>query len=97
LAQGLQKVWGGKIQPGAIRRLRHTKTQTGMNKEARKKNLANAMAWNGIDGCAEQDFAIVLVDDVLTTGATLASCWEVVPDALRAKVEVWTLAAAFGS
>ncbi len=97
LAQGLQQIWGGAIEHEALRRLRHTKTQTGMNKEARKQNLAKAMAWNEIGESVEGASAIVLVDDVLTTGATLAACWEVVPESLRAKVHVWTLAAAFGS
>lgn len=97
LAQGLQQVWGGSIEQSALRRLRHTKTQTGMNKEERKKNLSNAMAWNGIGAFAEEASAIVLVDDVLTTGATLGACWEVLPEPLKAKTQVWTLAAAFGA
>ncbi len=97
LARGLQQVWGGSIEEEALCRLRHTKTQTGMNKEERKKNLSNAMAWSQIGESAEAASAIVLVDDVLTTGATLAACWEVVPESLKVKTHVWTLAAAFGS
>jgi ComF family protein len=60
----------GKPVKLAIARLRDTPTQTAMHKRAaRLENLKNA--FGGVDPGAIRGKQIVLIDDVMTTGATL--------------------------
>lgn len=54
---------------------RHTADQTGLGARARGRNLAGALRVRKVTGpAAGAGAACVLVDDVLTTGATLAEC-----------------------
>jgi ComF family protein len=55
---------------GSLHRVRPTKSQVGLHMEARKLNVAGAFQWRA--GTAPEH--VVLVDDVCTTGATLAEC-----------------------
>jgi len=67
LAQALARRGGHAVQPGLLRRRRETGTQTRLTPEARRANVSGAFEATGpVQG------GIVLVDDVLTTGATLA-------------------------
>jgi ComF family protein len=52
----------------AVRRLRETRSQVGLGRDDRRRNVRDAFAAERIDG------AVALVDDVVTTGATLAEC-----------------------
>jgi ComF family protein len=51
-----------------LRRVRHTRQQVGLSREERAGNLHRAFRVS--DPAAVADRAVVLVDDVLTTGAT---------------------------
>jgi ComF family protein len=79
-----------RIERGLLRRVRATAPQTGLDRAARKRNLKNAFALTHPQRCAEQ--RIVLVDDILTTGATVNACARVLRDAGARRVEVLTLA-----
>ena len=61
-----------------IKRIENTKSQTKLDEQARKKNVFNAFALksNGIE-----DKTVLLVDDVITTGATINECARVLKDA----------------
>ncbi len=51
-----------------LHRVRHTQSQTGLNRRQRAANVTDAFAWTGQSLTGQR---ILLVDDVLTTGATL--------------------------
>jgi ComF family protein len=68
IATALGRLIGAPVRGDLLRRVRETATQTALTPEARQANLAGAFACGGAKG-----IAAVLVDDVFTTGATLAS------------------------
>src|SRR5262249_7801168 len=67
LARALGKLIGAPVLETALRRKRETATQTALTPEARAANLAGAFMSSGL-----LPRRPVLVDDVFTTGATLA-------------------------
>jgi predicted amidophosphoribosyltransferase len=67
LAEALGTLLDLPVAPGAIRRRRETTTQTALTPEERRANLAGAF-----ESATSPPPRPVLVDDVFTTGATLA-------------------------
>lgn len=72
----LAGAFGGKtglpVLEGVLRRRRATRTQTELGKSQRGENVRDAF-----DACRPEDvagLAVLLVDDVCTTGATLDAC-----------------------
>lgn len=72
-----------------LQRVRSTVSQTGLDRAGRRANVSDAFAWHGppLEGAI-----VMLVDDVVTTGATLDAC-AVVCRAAGAR-EVWGLVVA---
>ena len=69
LARGISRKWNLPVIR-ALRRIRYTPTQTGLSNTARRKNVAAVFsARRSFDGQK-----LLLIDDVLTTGATAAAC-----------------------
>jgi ComF family protein len=75
LAQALGRRWGLAVRPALLRRTRETVSQTALKPEARTANVAGAFeATPAPAGAARRaERSIILVDDVLTTGATLTA------------------------
>jgi ComF family protein len=70
LARGISLVTGVPTVPeGAMRRIRNTRTQTGLNASSRRKNLSGAFEL--VDAEPFRDCNVIVVDDVITTGATV--------------------------
>lgn len=73
-------------------RNRETKTQVGLSKDERKKNINGAFSLISTVGIKSKN--ILLVDDVYTTGATMSEACKVLKKA--GANEVWALCAALG-
>jgi len=75
-----------------LRRVRHTATQTGLSNTGRRHNVAAAFRvsrWSRLAGKS-----ILLIDDVMTTGATAAACGTALRRAGAARVVLLTVARA---
>lgn len=63
----------------ALVRVRETKTQVGLSKDARRENIKDAFNLNGNRDIKGKN--LILVDDVFTTGATMAEACKVLKKA----------------
>jgi ComF family protein len=74
IAQGIASIIDKPIIVDAVRRIRHTQTQTKLNLEERYKNMKDA--FETLSGASKNLYGktCLLVDDVITTGATTNSC-----------------------
>ena len=75
-----------------LERMRATPIQGHMNREERRKNVAGAITYNSGQKIDVKGKSIVLVDDVLTTGATVNECARVLLKNGAVQVNVLTLA-----
>lgn len=78
--------------PDVLRRLRGTPPQTGLSARARTRNLAGAIGVCRRRRGAVREAAVLLVDDVFTTGATAHACARVLKRAGARRVDVLTFA-----
>lgn len=90
LAAALGGLSGAPVRGPLLRRRRETPTQTALTPEARRANVAGAFA----GGAGARGARCVLVDDVFTTGATLAAAAEALAAAGAASVEAVSFARA---
>lgn len=74
LARPLGERWGIPVLDGVLGRVRHTETQTRLNPGERLRNVSGAFATRGAARDLLRGRHVVLVDDVVTTAATLNAC-----------------------
>lgn len=72
IARGIHAVTGLPVRPDILRRHKNTASQTHLNRDERRANVRDAFVVR--DPAAVCDHAIMLVDDVITTGATMLEC-----------------------
>jgi ComF family protein len=92
LAKGLGRATGVPVAVMALQRTRRTAAQVGLGHEARQANVAQAFSVKPGTRKSIQGQNIVLIDDVITTGATANACAEALLNAGAARVDVLTIA-----
>ena len=90
LAAELAKRAGLQVASGALVRRIDTPSQTGLSAAARRANMAGAFAVRGRAQVAGH--VVVLVDDVLTTGATARACARALLQAGATEIRLLTAA-----
>ncbi len=79
---------GLPLRPDICRRIRHTREQTALTGDARYQNMRDAFrATTGLSGRH-----IAIVDDVVTTGSTVAATACALQSAGASKIQVWSVA-----
>ena len=90
LARHLASVAGIPLNVRVLRRVEPTRTQTQLTRVERTANMRQAFALH--PHRTVQGLRLILVDDVLTTGATASACAKVLRAGGAAEVCVWTVA-----
>ncbi|RMD97301.1 MAG: ComF family protein, partial [Deltaproteobacteria bacterium] len=90
LARSLGKAWRIPVLPSLIERVRPTPPQARLDHTARQANVAGAFRLRG----EVRGKRLLLVDDVMTTGATVGACAEVLRTGGAASIGVVTVARA---
>jgi ComF family protein len=80
------------VEPLALLRTRSTKPQVGLSRQQRRDNVANAFAVAPHRKDAVTGRKIVLIDDVVTTGATAEACARALKRGGALRVDVLALA-----
>jgi competence protein ComFC len=91
LAQPLSIKQGWHYSPQAVMRIRETRSQVGLSELERKQNISNAFQ---ADPGWVSGKVILLVDDIATTGSTLAACSDALLQAGAKSIYALTLAKA---
>lgn len=94
LAQRLARMTGARFAPLLFERLRATPSQKGLTADQRRRNLAGAIGVRPAAAAAAAGAHVIIIDDVMTTGATLNACARAAKKAGAAKVEALVLARA---
>ncbi len=92
IARGLSKITGIPLHADWMTRSRYTETQTHKGQYGRWENVQDLFACTS--PAALQGKHVLLVDDVLTTGATLVACADALKDIPGLRISVFTLARA---
>ena len=88
LAKGVAEHLDLPMEPGCLRRVKYTETQTNLSRKERMANMRNAF-----EASERVTFSrVLLLDDVMTTGATASACAAALRRAGVQTVDVLTLA-----
>ena len=92
IAKGVGKIFKVKVSDRSVKRIKYTESQTTMNLNEREENISGAfkVKWN----TQVRGKNILLLDDVITTGATISECGKILLEAGASKVYAASIAIA---
>ena len=80
IAEGIAKEMGVKVSARSVRRVRNNPSQARRSASARWENVEALFSVRSVESLRGKH--ILVVDDVITTGATVASCIKAIQDAV---------------
>lgn len=92
LAQEIGRAAGKPVMVDALVRQHRTPSQAGLSGRARRRNVSGAFRLRKGREARIEGAQVLLVDDVLTTGATLSACTRALKQAGARQVDVLVLA-----
>lgn len=92
LAHGLARLSGVPADCFVLKRVRRTASQVGLTAEQRVRNVAGAFKVEPSRASQVAGKRVVVIDDVITTGATVEACARVLKRAKARRVDVLVLA-----
>ena len=90
IAEGINSIWPKPVNTKAVERRIFTETQTQKDRISRWQSMRNVFAITGGPALANKN--ILLVDDIITTGATLEACGEKILQVPGTKLFITTVA-----
>lgn len=90
LAKGIAEVWQKPIIENAVERIQFTETQTHKNRITRWQTMEGV--FKVTDESVLKNKHVLLLDDIITTGATLESCGAAILKTESTKISICTLA-----
>ena len=90
LARHVSQGIGIPLWTDVLIRHRPTRSQVGLSAAARHRNIRGALTVQKPQDCGDK--ALLLIDDVYTTGATVQECARLLRQAGARRVDVYTLA-----
>lgn len=94
LAQALGRLTGVAVDCFLLKRVRRTASQVGLTADQRRRNVRGAFKVDRACRGRVKGRNVVVVDDVITTGATAEACARALKRAGAARVDVLALARA---
>ena len=90
IAMGLSNITGISVDTSLVKRDIANETQTHKNRDERWENVKDIFSVNSNVSLEEEH--VLLVDDILTTGATICSCAATLQKECGCKISIFTLA-----
>ncbi|MGD1006646.1 MAG: ComF family protein [Ignavibacteriaceae bacterium] len=84
IAKGVGRKLNIPVKLNIVKRKKFTQSQTTMNIAEREENIRNAFIINNSDWISGKN--ILLIDDIITTGATMSECGRILLDAGAASI-----------
>ena len=79
IAKGVRKILNIKVSDRIVKRIKYTESQTTMNISEREENIYGAFKVKLKNSISGKN--ILLIDDVITTGATISECGKILLEA----------------
>jgi ComF family protein len=95
IANGISSVYGCSIDKTSLTRITNTESQTSKSGYERHINVERIFKLTNVEELCGKH--VLLVDDVITTGATTSACIEVLREVPEIKISIFSLAIAMES
>jgi ComF family protein len=92
IAKGVSKILNIKVSDRIVKRIKYTESQTTMNISEREENIYGAFKVKLKNAISGKN--ILLIDDVITTGATISECGKILLEAGANKIYAASIAIA---